>query len=86
MTSATPPDDKVVPFKRDPYRVTPEMMIRFLMSNMDKMEYLAFACQAKDGTPMILMSSACPPSFLTLAASIFDREAMNRLPSKSPKK
>ncbi len=69
----------VTPINKKPARLLPEMQIRWLMSNMDKIEQLALVVKMSDGQPLVSVSSNCSQYFLALAASILDREALKNL-------
>jgi len=69
-------DKKVTPLGNTIARLTPEMQIRWLMSNMDRVDSLALVVRLKDEHPMVSTSSNCSQYFLSLAAAILNREAL----------
>lgn len=61
-------------------RTTPEMLVRWLMANMDRIDQLAMVVDIKDATPQVLISTSCNSYVLSLASTILSKEALNRLP------
>ena len=48
-----------------PHRVTPEMVVRMLMSQMDQIDSIAVACTIKDSpSPQVMVSTEISPYFL----------------------
>jgi hypothetical protein len=64
-----------------PKRLLPDMQIRWLMANMDKVRSLAVVVDMVDSHPSVSISSNCTPYFLSLGSDILARESMTRLPS-----
>jgi len=69
-------DNKVTPLGNTIARLTPEMQIRWMMSNMDRIDTLAFVLRIKDEHPIVSVSSNCSQYFLSLASAILNREAL----------
>jgi len=82
--TVAPPErpSNVTPIGKLPARLLPEMQIRWLMSNMDKVKALAVVVDMEGQNPLVSVSTGSSPYFLSLGASILDREAIKALPSK----
>lgn len=76
-------DNKVVPIGKEPVNVTPDMLIRWLMSNMDKVQNIAIMVKMQGEHPQFTQTTNCSQYFLALAASVFQREAVKGLSTHS---
>jgi hypothetical protein len=76
------PDSKVIQFPKAPSRLRPEMQVRWLLSNVDKIEDLAFVVRFKDSNPMTSASDKTNPYFLTMASMLLNEMAAARLDLK----
>ena len=78
--------EKVVQLGKDPVRVRPEMLIRWLMSNMDKIEQLVVVGRMTDATPVVAVSDGASPYMMSMAAAILQDRALETLERKSEAK
>jgi hypothetical protein len=80
-------DDKVAKRMIPAARVTPEMTVRWLMSNMDRIQQIAVVFQLTNEHPGVIASDNCSQYMLALSSQVLGREALKKMgEQKSPLK
>ena len=69
----------VTELKQDPFRLTPEMVIRYLMRDIDKMEQIAVVCKTNSNAPRIYISTGISPYVLAAGAAMMHDAALDGL-------
>lgn len=74
-------DNKVVPIGKAPARLRPEMIIRHLLSNVDRIRDLAIVATDNDNLqPTVLVSDRTNPYLLSMAGAILQDLATKSIP------
>lgn len=63
-------DDKVTSFTKAPHRVTPEMTIRWLMSQMDQFSELIVIAKKNGNAPIVSVTTETSPYLLAMGAAL----------------
>jgi len=69
----------VTELKKEPYRLTPEMVIRYLMQDIDKMEQIAVVCKTSGNAPRIYIANGISPYVLAAGAAMLQDAALDEL-------
>ena len=78
--------NKVVGIGKDPVRVTPEMSIRWLMSQMDKVDDLIIVAKSKGQGPIVSVTTDTSPYMLAMAAALLQDLALDGMEPKEKEK
>lgn len=75
---------KVVPFGKEPHRLTAEMSIRWLMSMMDQVDDLIIVAKKKGKGPIVSVTTDTSPYMIAMAASLLQDLALDGMEPSSP--
>lgn len=76
--------EKVTSIGKTPDHVRPEMVIRWLMSQMDQIDQLIVVAKSKGAGPMVSVSDGTSPYLIAMGAALLHDMALDKMEPVDP--